>query len=147
MAVTAVLCILLGVYPAPLYALLPYEVDFAPYTTTHVVTQLQLLMCAALAFTFLMRTGLYPAETRSVNLDSDWIYRRLLPAGVHRFMRAGTAARERLMGGVNAILQSGYRSVVETCGPASFLARTWSTGGAVLWVAAILGVFLLVYLS
>ena len=35
---------------------------------------------SALAFSWLMRSGIYPPELRSVNLDSDWLYRRLFCA-------------------------------------------------------------------
>ena len=75
MGVTAALCIGIGIWPDPLYALLPYEVDYHSYTVEHVVTQTQLLMFSALAFTVLMRTGIYPPELRSTNLDSDWFWR------------------------------------------------------------------------
>lgn len=77
MGVSAFLCVALGVYPEPLYRLLPFPVEYEPYTTTHVITQLQLLLFSALAFAVLKRTGIYPAELRSINLDSDWLYRRL----------------------------------------------------------------------
>ncbi len=80
MAIVAFLCIAIGVYPDPLYALLPHQSDYHPYTGDHVVTQLQLLMFAALAFVTLMRTGLYPPEIRGINLDTDWLYRRGLDA-------------------------------------------------------------------
>ena len=46
----AFLSIALGVYPAPLYALLPYPVDYVPYTVGHVVFQFQLLLFSGLAF-------------------------------------------------------------------------------------------------
>ena len=68
--------------PGLLYDMLPYAMDYAPFTTPHVVNQLQLLLFAALAFTLLIRTGLYPPELRSVNLDVDVVYRRgCRPAG------------------------------------------------------------------
>ena len=51
MGITAFFCIAIGIYPEPLYALLPYEVEFHPYTTSHVVGQLQLLFFGILAFT------------------------------------------------------------------------------------------------
>ena len=79
MGVTAFLCIAIGVYPQPLYALLPFPVDYAPYTTTHVVTMLQLLLFSALAFATLQKTGLYPPELRSTVLDFDFSYRWLAP--------------------------------------------------------------------
>ena len=71
MGLAAALCIGIGVFPDALYAILPYPVAFDPYTTTHVITQLQLLTWSALAFSVLVRTGLYPPELRSVNLDFD----------------------------------------------------------------------------
>jgi multicomponent Na+:H+ antiporter subunit D len=75
MGIAAFLCILLGVYPYPLYAILPYPVDYIPYTGAHVVGQLQLLLFGALAFCLLILSGFYPAEMRAINLDTDWFYR------------------------------------------------------------------------
>ena len=76
MSITAFLCIFIGVYTKPLYDLLPYPVDYVPYTTPHVIAQLQLLFFSGLAFTILILSGTYPAEIRAINLDIDWIYRR-----------------------------------------------------------------------
>lgn len=78
MGITAALCIGIGVFPGALYALLPYPVDYVPYTAAHVITQLQLLMYSALAFTVMMVWKIYPPELRSTVLDTDWVYRRLL---------------------------------------------------------------------
>jgi multicomponent Na+:H+ antiporter subunit D len=77
MGIGAGLCVFLGVYPYPLYAILPYPVDYIPYTGAHVVGQLQLLMFGALAFCLLILSGFYPAEMRAINLDTDWFYRKL----------------------------------------------------------------------
>ena len=145
MAITAFLCVAIGVYPGPLYAILPFPVDFAPYTVSHVITQLQLLLFSALAFGVLMRTGIYPPELRSVNLDTDWIYRRLLP-GVCRGVWRG-------MVGVHALVTSTALRALDRVlvvvfhyhGPAGLLARTWQIGGAALWVVAMLGGFLIIY--
>lgn len=67
------LCIFLGVYPQPLYALLPYEVHYQAYTFNHVVAQLQLLMFSALVF-FLFLPLLKRTET--ISIDTDWFYRK-----------------------------------------------------------------------
>lgn len=75
MGIAAAFCLGLGVWPEALYAHLPFAVDYEPYTLTHVVTQVQVLFFSALAFTFLMRTRLYPPELRGVNLDADALYR------------------------------------------------------------------------
>ena len=81
MILLAVLCIGIGLFPAPLYAILPFPVDFAPYTASHVVSQLQLLLFSGLAF-FLMLGWLKRTET--ITLDVDWLWRRLGPALIRR---------------------------------------------------------------
>jgi multicomponent Na+:H+ antiporter subunit D len=97
MGITAFLCVAIGVFPRALYAILPYPMDYVPYTTTHVITQYQLLMFSALCFGFLKLTKLYPPELTSINLDSDWIYRRVLPVGVHALARVGHLLRIKTM--------------------------------------------------
>jgi multicomponent Na+:H+ antiporter subunit D len=76
MGIAAFLCIAIAVFPGPLYDILPYPVHYVPYTASHVIGQLQLLMFGALAFCLLILSGYYPAEMRAVNLDTDWFYRK-----------------------------------------------------------------------
>ncbi len=76
MGISAALCILIGCFPQYLYQLLPYAVDYHPYTASHVLAQTQLLFFSALAFTLLLLAGIYPPEIRSINVDADWIYRK-----------------------------------------------------------------------
>lgn len=76
MGIAAFFCVFIGLFPQPLYNILPYPVDYIPYTGAHVVGQLQLLMFGALAFTLLILSGYYPAELRAINLDTDWFYRK-----------------------------------------------------------------------
>ncbi len=76
MGIAAFLCIFIGSFPGPLYSILPYPVEYAPYTIPHVVGQTQLLFFSALAFTLLMLAGIYPAEQRCINIDADWFYRK-----------------------------------------------------------------------
>ena len=73
MAFMSFLCIFLGVYPQPLYNILPYEVHYQAYSFTHVVAQLQLLMLSALVF-FLFLKLLKRTET--ISIDTDWFYRK-----------------------------------------------------------------------
>jgi multicomponent Na+:H+ antiporter subunit D len=74
MGFMAFLCIFLGVYPRPLYSILPFgEVHYQAYTFAHVLTQLQLLMLSALVF-FLFLPLLKRTET--ISLDTDWFYRK-----------------------------------------------------------------------
>ena len=76
MLIAAVLCVGIGAYPAVLYSLLPYDTGYNPYDATHVLAQTQLLFFSALAFTLLLMGGIYPAEQRAINVDSDWFYRK-----------------------------------------------------------------------
>ncbi|MBO1225525.1 MAG: Na(+)/H(+) antiporter subunit D [Candidatus Scalindua sediminis] len=76
MGIAAVLCIFIGSFPGTLYSFLPFPVDYDPYTTSHVMAQLQLLFFSALAFTFLLLSGIYPSEIRAINIDADWLYRK-----------------------------------------------------------------------
>jgi multicomponent Na+:H+ antiporter subunit D len=145
MGITAALCILIGIFPGPLYSLLPYAVDYQPYTPTHVITSLQLLLWATLAFVVLMRTGLYPAETPSVNLDSDWVYRRILPRAYAGVADGLALARERIVERGMRRLTRFLEGVYRHHGPQGIFARTWPTGSTVLWVAVFLAAFLILY--
>ena len=73
MAFMSFMCIFLGLYPQPLYDVLPYEVPYSAYTFTHVIAQLQLLMLSALVF-FLFLPLLKRTET--ISIDTDWLYRK-----------------------------------------------------------------------
>tara|TARA_B000000441_G_C21742387_1_gene354955 strand:- start:137 stop:1951 length:1815 start_codon:yes stop_codon:yes gene_type:complete len=78
MGLSSFLCIFLGCNPQWLYDLLPNgAAGYNPYDATHVITQLEILLFSALAFTLLNLWGKYPPELPSVNLDIDWVYRKL----------------------------------------------------------------------
>ncbi|MGB1396510.1 MAG: Na(+)/H(+) antiporter subunit D [Planctomycetota bacterium] len=76
MAVGAALCIYIGCNPGWLYGMLPFTVTYEPFTTSHVLTQLQLLLFASLSVVVLMKTGTYPPELVRENLDFDFFYRK-----------------------------------------------------------------------
>jgi multicomponent Na+:H+ antiporter subunit D len=145
MGITAFLCIAIGVYSPWLYSLLPYPVKYAPYTTSHIIGQLQLLAFSALGFGLLLRYGIYPRALKSLNLDFDITYRKWLP-GLYR------SGINLTRGGWQGILQE-LRNVINSFvaymfrhhGPEGILARTWPTGSMALWVAVLLGGILLIY--
>ena len=143
MGITAFLCIFIWVYPDPLYALLPYDVVYKPYTTNHVIAQLQLLCFALLAFAVLMRSGIHPPEIRAVNLDVDWIYRRLIPK-LYRPIAAligliWTALSEAALKNLGQFQNLLYR----WHSPETGMARVRPTGAMVIWVAILLAVTLI----
>lgn len=145
MGLAAILCIGIGMFPAPLYSMLPYPVDYAPYTGSHVLGQLQLLMFSALAFSVLMRTGIYPPELRAINLDFDWLYRRLLL----RLVQATGAAIGGTIAAVELAASRGLSRIGSQArrlhGPNGLFARTWPSGAMGLGVMAMLLAFLLSY--
>jgi multicomponent Na+:H+ antiporter subunit D len=144
MGAAALLCVGIGLFPRPLYDILPFPVDYRPYTVTHVVTQYQLLLFSALAFAVLVRTGLYPKETPSVNLDTDFIYRRILPDFVAWAREILDRARRFTLSAAMDQVKLALRAVRFYCGPEGMFARTWLIGLKALMVAIALALFLAV---
>ena len=72
MALMSMMCIFIGCYTPYLYNMLPYAVDYQPYTAYHVSETLQILLFTALGF-FLFIGKLTPEPT--ISLDMDWFYR------------------------------------------------------------------------
>lgn len=145
MFIAAFFCVALGFAYPMLYDILPFKMDHAyvPYTAAHVIMQLQLLLFAALAFVFLMKTNLYPAEVRSTNLDTDWTYRRLLPKliGIGSVVVSLIDKAVRL--GFLAMLKgllNWFGRLFNEQGP---LGSTWSTSFMAFWAAILLGICLL----
>ena len=143
MVLAAAGCIFLGSYPAFLYSLLPWTVEYTPYTYSHVMLQTQLLMFSALAFIWLKLSGIYPPELKSVNIDVEWLYRW-----------AGPRAAKVAMGNILFLVTNFGEAMREITAPVidrflkpnGTLARILPTGATILWTAAILAGFLVLYL-
>jgi multicomponent Na+:H+ antiporter subunit D len=145
MAMAALLCIGIGSFPGTLYALLPYSIDYWPYDVSHVLAQMQLLAFSALAFTWLNLAKIYPPELKSVNLDAEWLYRRLLPNTVLAMRRWLEPVDHGLRQFGLDMIGRGIQTLARHHGSHGILARTWPTGSMVLWVAVLLGLSLLLY--
>ena len=145
MALAAVLCVSIGTWPVLLYSLLPYPVDYSPYTATHVLAQLQLLFFSALAFTWLKLSGLYPPEMRAVNIDAEWVYRWLGPRAIGQATRVVSRWHAHRRIDVLRHLGHLFGTLFLYHGPQGILARTWATGSMVLWVVILLGIYLVAY--
>ncbi|GJL91310.1 Na(+)/H(+) antiporter subunit D [Hyphococcus sp.] len=145
MGVSAALCVGLGVYPDPLYALMPDQAAIAgyhPYTAYHLIEQLQLLLWAVLAFAVLLLLKWYPAEVPSTNLDTDWFWRvpgRRLLGWVTGASRATWIA---LWGIFSGRVQALMARIYEVHGPEGQMARSWPIGFMALWTAVLLAIVL-----
>ncbi|MCX7545857.1 Na(+)/H(+) antiporter subunit D [Marinicella gelatinilytica] len=144
MFIAAALCVGIGVYPAALYSLLPYDTGYNPYDATHILAQTQLLFFSALAFVWLNLKNLYPPELRSTNIDVEWTYRRVLPA-----VWQGTVAMSQRVYGLFS--QSVTRVFTLTTNYlahknakiSGLLSDKHPAGSMVLWVVVILASYLL----
>ena len=73
MFMAAFMCIFLGFYPDYLYNMLPYAVNYHPYTSYHLTETFHLIGFTGLGF-YIMVKYLKPHDVS--NLDLDWFYRR-----------------------------------------------------------------------
>ena len=150
MLLFAGLCIFLGVFPQWLYALLPYPLDYQPYTAGKVLFYLQLLLFSGLAFFLLLPLM---KRTDTVSLDIDWLWRRALPSALSTL---ATLARP-LQGATNNALKTcrafllqlsvRYLGQPHTADSEErgLFARSWPIGTTALWIAILLSTYVLVY--
>jgi multicomponent Na+:H+ antiporter subunit D len=136
------LCLAIGLYPYPLYAILPYPVDYQPYTVGHLVTQLQVLLFSGFAFFVMLKQM---RRTLTISLDFDWFYRKFFKEIGNEFTLRTSAAREvheeRAWNALRSLIDNLYKHH----GPQGLLARDWPTGSMVIWVAVLLGLSLALY--
>jgi multicomponent Na+:H+ antiporter subunit D len=140
MGIAAFLCIFIGVYPHWLYAMMPAPVDYNAYTTGHVLWELQLLLFTGVGFFLLLK---HVGGESKVSLDTDWVYRMLLPWVVGGVQRIGQRLWQATVGALLRRLGDLATGLSEHHGPQGVLARTWPTGSMLLWVAVLLAVFMI----
>ena len=145
MGLASLACITLGIAFPLLYQLLPFESHYSPYTTAHVVTQFQLLLFAALAFVVLMKSGLYPEEIRSTNLDFDWTYRKAAPWVIGLLATSIGFIDRALRSAVTASLSSLNSTIARRFDPRGTFGRPWQTSTMAALATLLLGLCLLLY--
>ena len=72
MVIASVLCVFIGCFPGFLYRMLPYPIDYVPYTSYHISETLLLLLFTGVGF-FVFLKKLVPTPT--ISIDLDWPYR------------------------------------------------------------------------
>lgn len=152
MGIAAALCIGIGVFPGPLYSILPYpEVAFdyqkKVYAAGHIIGSLQLLLFAALAFVLMMRTKnrifAYPPEIPSINLDFGWFYRKFFPALLKPAGRRINSGYGGFTEGIIALGKKLHKILHHFYSPGGIMGEPWSTGRTTFWAALLLGMYLL----
>ncbi|MBI5810480.1 MAG: Na+/H+ antiporter subunit D, partial [Deltaproteobacteria bacterium] len=113
MGIAAVLCIAIGVYRGALYRVLPFHVDYVPYTAQHVAGALGILLFTALGF-FILLKRIHPEP--AISMDTDWFYRK----GGRLFLKFA----ERPVAVVDGFVGELYNSMA--LNPASHLASSAS---------------------
>ncbi|MEE2755724.1 MAG: Na(+)/H(+) antiporter subunit D [Myxococcota bacterium] len=145
MGIAAFFCIFLGIYPQPLYDILPFEVRadvngtaWHNYSASHVYTSFQLLFMAALAFVILMKTRMYPPELSCTNLDTDVIYRRWLKRTAIVIGTTIQSIWARSIGTIKGQIIGTVQRVGDQARPNATLGEPWTIGRTALWAAILL---------
>lgn len=139
----AFLCIALGIYADPLYAMLPNEAIVPVYKPEKVVFYLQLLLFSGLAFFLLLN---YMKRTLTITLDLDWIWRVAVFRAGDAVYDACTAARTAMEKTVMSFLKSGQESLDDLSERDGLILRaTSATGLACLYAMVLLTLYILVY--
>ena len=137
------LCIFLGLFPQPLYHILPFTVEYQAYTVSHVVAQFQLLLFAGSAF-FVMLPLM--KRTLTITLDFDWFYRKLVVIVQSKYALKTLKASQMMQQIMKKRFDRFIQGLHQHHGPSGILARTWPSGSMLLAVAILLSVVLLVSL-
>lgn len=145
MALSTVLCILIGIFPQTFYSMLPWPMDYTPYDTTHVLTQLQLLFFSALAFVWLKLANIYPPELKSVNIDAEWMYRKLFPKVIYKISNVFASFYSKVEIKAGQLVTLGETSSTQFFGANGYLSNFRSIAVMVMWVAVVLCASLFLY--
>jgi multicomponent Na+:H+ antiporter subunit D len=114
MGITAVTCIVIGVYPSVLYNILPFPMEYQPYNIPHIVNTCLLFLFTGFGFWLLKKKlGGEPI----IVLDTDWFYRRPAKLAYKVFV----VSTNRIFGYVeDAIMLVVKRTVKFAANPVSF---------------------------
>ena len=150
MILFAGLCILLGIFPQLLYSLLPYPVEYEPYSIGKVLFYLQLLLFSGLAFFVLLPLM---KRTMTISLDADWLWRRaafsmlkFADKLVAWFTDLLAAQRDKLQQFLHSLIVR-YLGQPHTADSKErgMFARSWPIGTTALWIAGLLSAYVLLY--
>jgi len=114
---------------------------------THILAQLQLLFFSALAFVWLQKQGLYPPELRSINVDVEWLYRKLFPCTWNLLKQRYCFLQDCISELTGKMLCGAGLGVAYIYGQQGIIKKTLQTNYAVFVVMVFLLGYLLFYLA
>lgn len=139
----AFLCIALGIYAEPLYAMLPNTTIVPVYKPEKVVFYLQLLLFSGLAFFLLLN---YMKRTMTITLDLDWIWRVAIFKAGNLIYDACSAMRTFAEKIVLSLLKTGREGLEDLSERDGLILRaTSATGLGALYIMILLTLYILVY--
>jgi multicomponent Na+:H+ antiporter subunit D len=125
MGLAAAINVAIGVDPKLLYDLMPFPVDYRPYTVSHVIQNFQLLIFTGLGFWLLIEQL---GGKATITLDFDWFYRRPAPLA----FRLTVVQVDRVFAAAEQITLDVAHGLARACAnPWDFASRTlfrWSQG-------------------
>ena len=142
MVVFAVLCIAIGIFPQPLYQLLPFPVNYDAYSPGKVLFYLQLLLFSGLAFFLLL-----PAmkRTLTITLDVDWLWRVCFSRLENGVLAGIVAVRTAVERRARPQLDMMHVWANRFWGTQGIFARSWPIGTSAIWIAVLLSAYVLIY--
>ncbi len=122
MGIAAFFCTFYGLWPKALYVLLPFRTEYHPFTLHHVVQSVQILTATALGFWFFLPKL---KSAPSVSVDTDWWYRRPLPAVMLALSRGLDGIQTAVGRGAGRLVKSSQRFFAD---PLAFADRMLGRG-------------------
>ena len=98
----------IGIYPDLLYKVMPFPVEYRPYTAAHLLETLQLLIFTGLAF-WLVLDKIH--VERKITLDFDWFYRSPAPI----IFRLTVVSLDRLFAAAEQETSNWARGLARAC--------------------------------
>ncbi|MFQ3323824.1 MAG: multicomponent Na+:H+ antiporter subunit D [Pseudomonadales bacterium] len=142
MVLFSLACLGLGMYPQAIYHLLPYSMDYVPYSMGKILFYLQLLLFSGLAFFLLLPLM---KRTLTISLDFDWFWRRCLPfmgGVVLKLLSILASGVEKLKtNNLNGIEQFATRYL----GVNGVFGRSWPIGMTAMWIAILFSGYVFIY--
>ena len=140
MGIAAALCVLIGVFPGALYAILPGEIDFNAYTMGAFLKEMQLLLFTGLGFFLLLK---HVGGDPKISLDTDWLYRRIGPRLFGAIGQGIVTVDKTVRSVVLERLERVTSHVERKHGRDGKLAKSWPIGSMAMWTAIVLAMLLL----